>query len=161
MRRPGNHSIIHNMGKFELPDDLRFNRGIIQEPGQYFTHSGCHSWLFLVGEEFATMPGGMSYQQVLEATPEALNVISDPPRVLNLDLAQQHVEALDALPRPTLISCRSGPRASAVAFMYSGLKSGADPGDVIDAAERDNAPFVQSEELKKWVADSMESLRNH
>jgi len=147
------------MKEFKLPDNLKFNRGMIQDPVHYFDETGCNSWLFLIGEEFAEMPGGMSYEQVQEATPNAKNVISDPPRELNLELAKKHVEALDELPRPTLISCRSGPRASAVAYMYSGLKSGADPEDVIFAAEKDDAPFVQSEDYKKWVVDSMEALR--
>ena len=105
------------------------------------------------------MDGGMSYEQVKEATPYSENVISDPPRVLNLELAKQHVEALDSLPRPTLISCRTGPRASAVAYMYSGLKLGAEPDDVLATAEKDQAPFIQFEDYKKWVRDSMESLR--
>src|SRR6186997_1606153 len=139
------------MKKFSLPDDLKFNRGMIQDPVHYFEDTGCNAWLFLVGEEFAEMPGGMSYEQVREATPNAKNVISDPPRELDLDLAKQHVEALDELPRPTLISCRSGPRASAVAYMYSGLKSGADADAVIAAAEKENAPFVGNEDYKNWV----------
>ena len=105
------------------------------------------------------MEGGMSYDQVKAVTPYSLNVISDPPRVLNLDLARQHVEALDSLPRPTLISCRVGPRSSAVAYMYSGLKLGADPDEVIAEAEKDQAPFVKFEEYKDWVRSSMEALR--
>src|SRR5215510_6753720 len=114
------------MKTFELSEDLKYNNGFIKDPGAYLKNSGCTSWLFLVGEEFSTMENGMSYQQVQEATPYSVNVISDPPRVLDLDLARKHVAALDALPRPTLISCRTGPRASAVAYMYSGLKEGAD-----------------------------------
>ena len=147
------------MEHFHLLKDLHFNRGKIQNPAAYLEESGCISWLFLVGEEFATMEGGMSYEQVREATPESINVISDPPRVLNLDLAKQHVEALDALPRPTLISCRTGPRASAVAYMYSGLKLGADPDEVLAQAEEDQAPFVQFEEYKDWVRSSLNTLR--
>ena len=147
------------MKKFELLKDLRFNRGLIQDPTNYIKDIECKSWLFLIGEEFAKMDGGMSYEQVKEATPYSENVISDPPRVLNLELAKQHVEALDSLPRPTLISCRTGPRASAVAYMYSGLKLGAEPDEVIATAEKDQAPFVQFEDYKKWVRDSMESLR--
>ena len=147
------------MKKFELLKDLRFNRGLIQDPVHYIKDMGCKSWLFLIGKEFAEMDGGMSYEQVKEATPYSENVISDPPRVLNLELAKQHVEALDSLPRPTLISCRTGPRASAVAYMYSGLKLGAEPEEVIATAEKDQAPFVQFEDYKKWVRDSMESLR--
>ena len=147
------------MAKFELPDDLSYNRGPIKDPGSYLTEAECVSWLCLVGDEFAQMPGGMSYEQVRTATPYSVNVVSDPPHVLDLDLARQHVAALDSLPRPTLITCRSGPRASAVAYMYAGLKLGAEPDDVIAAAERDVAPFIQSEENKEWVRKSIEALR--
>jgi len=147
------------MKKFELPKDLSYNEGFIKDPVSYIKERNCVSWLSLVGEEFANMENGISYQQVQAATPHSANVISDPPRTLNLELAQQHVEALDSLPRPTLISCRTGPRSSAVAYMYSGLKLGADPEEVIATAEKDNAPFTKSDELKDWVRSSIESLR--
>ena len=147
------------MKKFKLAEDLSYNNGPIKDPGTYLKESGCKSWLFLVGEEFAKMDNGMSYQQVQAATPYCINVISDPPKVLNLDLAHQHVKALDSLLRPTLISCRIGPRASAVAYIYSGLKLGADPEEVIATAEKDNAPFTKFDEYKDWVRSSIESLR--
>jgi len=147
------------MKNFELPEDLNYNRGLIQHPSTYLNEVGCISWLYLVGEEFSKMDGGMSYEQVQAATPYSVNVISDPPKVLNLDLARQHVEALDSLPRPTLISCRTGPRASAVAYMYSGVKSGAEPDEVLATAEKNQAPFIQFEEYKEWVRSSIESLR--
>jgi hypothetical protein len=147
------------MKKFNLLDGLHYNKGLIQNPVTYLKNVECNSWLYLVGEEFAKMDGGMSYDQVQVATSHSINVISDPPRVLNLDLARQHVEALDSLPRPTLISCRTGPRASAVAYMYSGLKLGAEPDEVLAAAEKDQAPFVQFNEYKDWVRSSIESLR--
>ena len=147
------------MADFQLPKDLKFNRGLIQDPSAYAKEAGSSSWLFLVGEEFASMPGGISYDQVQEAVPNSARVVSDPPRVLNLDLARQHVEALEHLPRPTMISCRTGPRASAVAYMYAGLKVGATPDEVITAAERDDAPFCASTEIKEWIRSSMESLK--
>jgi len=147
------------MKKFKLPEDLRYNQGLIKDPGTYLTERGCISWLSLVGDEFAKMEDVISYDQVQAATPYSMNVISDPPKILDLDLAQQHVKALDSLPRPTLISCRTGPRASAVAYMYSGLKLGADPEEVIATAEKDNAPFTKFEEYKNWVRSSVESLR--
>ena len=147
------------MSSFQLPADLKYNKGFVNEPVAYLKDRGCKSWLYLVGEEFSTMENGMSYQQVQEATPDSINVVSDPPRVLNLELAHQHVTALDSLPRPTLISCRTGPRASAVAYMYSGLKLGADPEEVIAAAERDEAPFVKFDDYKDWVRLSIEALR--
>jgi len=147
------------MKNFQLLNGLHFNRGLIQDPATYFKNTECASWLYLVGEEFSKMEGGMSYNQVQAAAPQSINVISDPPRVLNLDLAKQHVEALDSLPRPTLISCRTGPRSSAVAYMYSGLKLGAEPEEVLAMAEKDQAPFVQFEEYKEWVRSSIRSLR--
>ena len=147
------------MKEFDLPADLSYNTSAIQNPKTYLAESGCKSWLCLVGEEFANMPGGMSYEQVQDATSSSIQVVSDPPKVLNLDLARQHVEALDTLPRPTLISCRTGPRASAVAYMYSGLKFGAEPEEVIAAAEKNKAPFIQFEDYKEWVRSSIETLR--
>lgn len=49
------------MDEFTLPASLKYNRAKIQDPTAYAKESGSASWLFLVGEEFATMPGGMSY----------------------------------------------------------------------------------------------------
>jgi len=147
------------MKSFELPEDLTYNNGFVKDPGTYLKDCGCVSWLYLIGQEFAKMDNGMSYEQVQEATPYCRNVISDPPRVLNLDLAREHVKALDSLPRPTLISCRTGPRASAVAYMYAGLKLGVEPEQVIAAAEEENAPFIKFDEYKDWVRSSIESLR--
>ena len=79
------------MAKFHLPADLSFNREQIQDPSAYARERGSTSWLFLVGEEFAAMPGGISYAQVQQAVSHSARVISDPPRVLNLELARQHV----------------------------------------------------------------------
>lgn len=147
------------MPRFNLPDDLKYNRGRIDDPVTYLRDSGCSSWLYLVGEEFAAMPGGMSYEQVRTATPASINVVSDPPRVLDLHLARRHVAALDELPRPTMITCRAGPRASAVAYMYSGLRLGVEAADVLDAARKDGAPFYEVEEYRAWVRSSIEALR--
>jgi hypothetical protein len=149
-----------NVAAFHLPADLRYNRGAIQDPSAYAKESGAASWLFLVGDEFASMPGGMSYAQVEDAVPSTARVVSDPPRVLDLELARQHVDALDHLPRPTLISCRTGPRASAVAYMYAGLKLAAAPEDVLAAADEEGAPFCAFPEYRDWVLTSMASLRD-
>ena len=148
------------MADFAAPTDLLFNRGAVTDPTAYAEEVGCASWLSLTGPEFAAMEGGMSYEQVEAAVPASRNVISDPPRVMDLELARQHVDALDELPRPTLVTCRSGPRASATVYMYAGLKAGAAPEDVVAAAERDGAPCAASDELKAWIADSMAALRN-
>jgi len=146
------------MKKFELPNDLIYNTGLITDPGTYFKESTCESWLCLTGEEFAKMENGMSFKQVQATTPFSINVVSDPPLTLNSDLAKQHVKALNSLPRPTLISCRTGPRASAVAYMYAGLKLRADPDEVIAMAEQNNAPFTKFDDYKDWVRTSLETL---
>jgi hypothetical protein len=148
------------MAEFHLPHDLMYNRSAIAEPRAYITAAGCASWLFLVGDEFATMPGGISWAQVQESVPATARVISDPPRELDLDLARQHVAALEELPRPTMISCRTGPRASAVAYMYAGLEAGASAHEVVAAAERDEAPFCAFPAYKEWVRSSIEALRS-
>jgi hypothetical protein len=44
--------------------------------------------------------------------------------------------------------------------MYSGLKLGADPDEVLASAEKDQAPFVQFEEYKQWVRTAIETLRS-
>ena len=106
------------------------------------------------------MPGGMQYEHVKAAAPVSQQVVSDPPRVMTVDLARQQIKALDELPRPTLMTCRTGPRSSALAYLYAGLKQGADPNDVIEAAERDDAPFIKQDELREWVKSSMEALKS-
>jgi protein tyrosine phosphatase (PTP) superfamily phosphohydrolase (DUF442 family) len=146
------------MASFELPSDIVFNTGRIEDPSLLVREHQAASWLLLTGEEFAAQ-GGLSFAQVQQATGQALNVPSDQPRVLDLDLARKHVAALDALPRPTLVTCRMGPRSSAAAYMYAGLRAGADPEDVIAEAKRKGAPFTKSEEYVAWVKSSIEALR--
>lgn len=126
--------------RFRLPAGLHFNTERIDDPASYVRATGCVSWLYLNGPEFAEMDGGMSFDDVRAAVTAARNVISDPPRILDLDLARQHVKALDELPRPTLVTCRAGPRASAAVYMYAGLRTGVAPGDVVEQARRDGAP---------------------
>ena len=104
------------------------------------------------------MDGGLSYASVQEAVPESMNIVSDPPREMDMDLARQHVAALDSLPRPTLVTCRAGPRSSAVAYLYAGLRSGATADEVLARAEADDAPFAQSEDLKAWVTQGLTEL---
>jgi hypothetical protein len=147
------------MAKFELPRDLIFNNGKISDPAAFAKDHHAASWLYLNGPEFASMEGGMSYAQVEGAVARSMNVISDPPRVLDMELAKRHVAALDDLPRPTLVTCRAGPRSSAVAYMYAGLRAGATADDVIAEAERAGAPFCKFEEYKVWLKTALEELR--
>jgi hypothetical protein len=146
------------MADFAGPEGLTFNRGPIADPEAFAHDAGAASWLFLCGEEFASMDGGMSYAQVQAAVPTSLNIVSDPPTVMDMDLARRNLAALDELPRPTLVTCRGGPRSSAIAYLYAGLKSGVTADDVIAKAEADNAPFAQSDELKAFVRQGMAEL---
>ena len=146
------------MTDFEVPADLTFNRGLIADPVAFAEDAGAASWLFLCGDDFAAMDGGMSYEQVRDAVGESENIVSDPPQVLDLDKARRQIAALDRLPRPTLVTCRTGPRSSAVVYLYAGLKAGASADEVLARADADGAPFAGSEELRSFVTQGLEEL---
>ena len=146
------------MTDFATPTDLLNNRGLIADPQAFAREKGAASWLYLCGEEFASVEGGMSYADVERAVPVSANVVSDPPTPLDLELARKQIEALDGLPRPTLVTCRTGPRSSALIYLYSGLQAGASAEDVFARARADDAAFVESDELRAWVADGLEQL---
>jgi hypothetical protein len=143
---------------FETPADLAYNRGPIADPAAFARDASAASWLFLCGEEFAAMDGGMSYADVQAAVPESVNIVSDPPREMTMELARRQIDALDQLPRPTAVTCRAGPRSSALVYLYSGLQSGATAEEVIARAEADNAPFAHNDELKSWVRQGLDEL---
>jgi hypothetical protein len=146
------------MPGFDTPTDLTYNRGPIEDPAAFARDAGAASWLYLCGEEFASMEGGMSYDSVEASVPASANVVSDPPREMTMDLAREQVAALDELPRPTLVTCRRGPRSSALVYLYAGMSAGATADDVLARAEADGAPFTQSDELKDWVRQGLEEL---
>jgi hypothetical protein len=146
------------MAEFQSPTDLTHNRGLIADPAAFARDAGAESWLFLCGEEFAAMEGGMSFADVRSAVRESVNLVADPPRPFDIDVARQGVAVLDDLPRPTLVTCRTGPRSSALVYLYSGLRSGASADEVLTRAEADGAPFTQAEPLKAWVAQGLVEL---
>ncbi len=146
------------MADFEGPTGLTYNRGLIADPAAFARDANAASWLFLCGGEFAAMEGGMSYADVEAAVPTSVNIVSDPPRILDMALARKQMAALDELPRPTLVTCRTGPRSSAAAYLYAGLKAGATADQVLARAEADQAPFCASEDLKAWVAQGIAEL---
>ncbi len=146
------------MSEFQSPKDLTHNRALITDPAAFAKEAGAASWLYLCGDEFAAMEGGMSYADVEAAVPESVNLIADPPRPFDMDVARRGVAALDDLPRPTLVTCRTGPRSSALIYLYAGLRSGASADEVLARAEADGAPFVQAEPLKEWVVQGLAAL---
>ncbi len=84
--------------------------------------------------------------------------MSDPPRGLDMDIARQHIAALDRLPRPTVVTCRTGARSSALVYLYAGLRAGAAADEVLASAEADDAPFAHSDELRARVAQGIDEL---
>jgi hypothetical protein len=142
----------------ELPL-LRHNRGLIADPASFAREADAASWLYLCGEAFADTDGGMSFEDVQRAVDRSINVVSDPPVVMTMDLARQQIDALDQLPRPTLVTCRTGPRSSAVIYLYAGLRAEATEQEVLAQAEADGAPFLQSDELVAWVKQGLAEIR--
>jgi hypothetical protein len=143
---------------FRHPNDLIHNTALIADPAMFAEEAGAASWLYLCGEEFAAMEGGMAYADVQSAVPESANLIADPPHPFDMDVARRGIAALDRLPRPTLVTCRTGPRSSAMTYLYAGLRSGASADDVLARAEADGAPFIRVEPLKAWVRQGLAQL---
>jgi hypothetical protein len=137
---------------------MTYNRGLIDDPAGFAGEHGAASWLFLCGAEFASAEGGMSFEQVQAAVPEAANVVSDPPVTMDMELARTQIAALEGLPRPTLVTCRTGPRSSALVYLYAGLEDGTPADEVLRRAEEDGAPFARSDELKGWVRQGLTEL---
>lgn len=139
-------------------EGMTYNRGAIEDPAAFADEHGATSWLYLCGEEFASMEGGMSFSQVERSVSTSANVVSDPPVAMTMDLAREQVAALEELPRPTLVTCRTGPRSSALVYLYAGLKSRTSADEVLQQAEADGAPFTKSDELKTWVRQGLDEL---
>ena len=104
------------------------------------------------------MDDGISYADVQAAVDTSVNIVSDPPVVPDMDLARRQVAALDELPRPTAVTCRAGPRSSALVYLYAGLRAGASAPDVLARARADDAPFVGNEALEDWVTQGLTEL---
>jgi hypothetical protein len=147
------------MPAFDGPEGLIHNRGAVGDPQAFAREHGAAAWLYLCGEEFAAMESGMSYGDVRAAVPESANVVSDPPRVMDMDLARRQIAALDKLPRPTLVTCRTGPRSAALVYLYAGLRAGASADEVLARADADGAPFAGNEDLRAWVTEGLATLR--
>jgi protein tyrosine phosphatase (PTP) superfamily phosphohydrolase (DUF442 family) len=75
-----------------------------------------------------------------------------------MDKARQLMAAIDRLPRPTLVTCRVGPRSSAAVYLYAGLQSGASADEVLARADADAAPFAGVDELRTLVTQGLEEL---
>jgi hypothetical protein len=147
------------MSGYQGPQGLIHNRGPVTDPDALARDHDAASWLFMCGEEFAAMENGMSYASVQAAVSRAANIVSDPPRVMDMDLARRQIAALDKLPRPTLVTCRTGPRSAALVYLYAGLRAGASADEVLARADADGAPFAGNEDLRAWVTEGLATLR--
>ena len=67
------------------------------------------------------------------AVGEWVDIVADPPHPFDFEITRQGIAVLDDLPRPTLVTCRTGPRSSALVYLYAGLKSGASADNIIAA----------------------------
>jgi hypothetical protein len=84
-------------GIFPAPTDLTHNRGLATGPAAFAGEAGAAPRLYLCDEELAAMEGGMSYSDVEAAGPQPANLVADPPRPADTDVARRGVEAADRL----------------------------------------------------------------
>jgi hypothetical protein len=64
------------MARFESPTELIFNRGLIADPAAFADEAKAAWWLFLCGDDFAAVEGGMSYASVQTAGAESENIVA-------------------------------------------------------------------------------------
>jgi hypothetical protein len=148
------------MADFVPPSDIVFNHGPIADPEAFARDAGAKSWVFLCGEEWAAHEKGMSFAQVQAAVPESENIVADPPEPFDMNAARTILAAIDRMPRPTLVTCRIGPRSSAAVYLYAGLKSGASADQVLAHADADGAPFAGTAAYRDFVTQGLEELRS-
>jgi hypothetical protein len=120
-------------------------------------HAG---WLFLC---FAA-DGGLSFEQVQSAIDASALVISDPPRILNLDC---HCARTSGRPRQTA-KANAGdmphrPTCERDRLSLRGIASRGYPDEVLARADADNkqtdgAPFAAREDYRAWVAEALTAL---
>jgi hypothetical protein len=146
------------VSNFDTPSDLLHNLGLVADPDAFARENNAESWLYLCGADFAAMDGGMSYEQVQHAVGTSENIVADPPAPFDLDTVRAGIDALDRLPRPTLVTCRTGPRSSALVYIYAGLQEKATADEVLARAEADGAPFMKAAPLRDLVRLSIDEL---
>ena len=146
------------MTDFETPTDLMNNRGLIADPEAFAREKGAASWLFLCGEEFASRRAACRTQT--SSAPCPWRRMSSRTRRFSSTSTSpaSRSRRSTACPGRPLVTCRTGPRSSALIYLYAGLQAGASAEDVFARAEADDAAFVKSDELRAWVADGLEQL---
>lgn len=80
------------------------------------------------------------------------------PRPLNaLSIYSKFEKALTSIPRPTVITCKSARRASAVFAAYDAVKYKKSYETVLSESEMASLKFLSLDSLKNWVKDVIES----
>lgn len=74
---------------------------------------------------------------------------------LDSELAETLKKAAAELPKPCLISCASGKRASAVISMVRGSGEELGPEETIERAMAQEMPFTDVPPLRAWVAENV------
>jgi hypothetical protein len=59
------------------------------------------------------------------------------------------------------MTCRTGPRSSALAYLYAGSRSHATSDEVLACADADNAPFVGVDAYRAFVTRGLQELNQH
>lgn len=104
----------------------------------------------------ASFPAG-AIKVALDVSRDAYKVDGDS----TLAAAQEYkafAAALDSLPRPTVIICKTARRASAVVAAYEGVKGRNSVDEVLSRASAQDLKFLGHEGLKKWVSTVVETF---
>jgi len=106
-----------------------------------------NSWLALVPMEESETPPCVPGVDILNHS--RILVSSD--SVNTQETADELCKALDLLPRPTLVQCKSGARATAVARMYLAKKLRVHSSLVMKFAKDDGESWIHNSKLVQWV----------
>jgi len=111
-----------------------------------------HSVLFLVPSEAARI----SEEYALGRKIPTQRVLVEAPSGLSHTVAASCLAALSILPTPTLIVCASGNRASALAAIAVGQRSGWGAQTTLEWALENRLPFLGTQGLRNWVVSMVE-----
>ena len=119
--------------------------------------SAVNGWLNLIPEKNYTFPDPSSVPFLAADKKCDSRFVSVEADALTAPLIDDLVAALDALPRPALISCKSGSRATAVARLYAARKLNATSEVVLLAARAKKEAWLNNAKLVAWVTSNLPS----
>eukprot|EP00518_Triparma_eleuthera_P007455 CAMPEP_0182469546 /NCGR_PEP_ID=MMETSP1319-20130603/17250_1 /TAXON_ID=172717 /ORGANISM="Bolidomonas pacifica, Strain RCC208" /LENGTH=757 /DNA_ID=CAMNT_0024669863 /DNA_START=121 /DNA_END=2394 /DNA_ORIENTATION=- len=117
------------------------------------------SWLSLVPQDKYAPTDGSDPTDPVSLSPSiakgGISFISVEADALSLSLADSLCRCLDDLPRPTLVSCMSGARATAVSRMYLARRRGVRAEEVLSTAEEKKEAWVRNAKLVTWMKECL------